>query len=98
MITIKDTGSGIPAEHLPHIFERFYQIDEAYFKDQPGSGIGLALAKELVQLHKGEIRVASKVGLGTEFTILLPLGKDHLATEDIVETVVDDQLPVVSDQ
>ncbi|MGH7455204.1 MAG: sensor histidine kinase, partial [bacterium] len=95
-ITVKDTGSGIPAEHLPHIFERFYQIDEAYFKDQPGSGIGLALAKELVQLHKGEIRVASEVGLGTEFTILLPLGKDHLAAEDIVETVVSGQRSVIS--
>ncbi len=98
LITIKDTGSGIPPEHLPHIFERFYQIDEAYTKDQPGSGIGLALAKELVQLHKGEIRVASEVNIGTEFTILLPLGKEHLAAEDIVESVASDQLPVISEQ
>lgn len=90
LINVTDTGVGISAEKLPHVFERFYQARDSYTKDQPGSGIGLALTKELVELHRGEISVVSTVGRGTTFTIRLPLGKDHLQKDEIVESGVSD--------
>jgi signal transduction histidine kinase/DNA-binding response OmpR family regulator len=69
-IAVKDTGKGIPANNINKIFNRFFQSDE---KDsQSGTGIGLALVKELVNLHNGEIFVASKPGKGTKFTIKIP--------------------------
>jgi signal transduction histidine kinase/ligand-binding sensor domain-containing protein/DNA-binding response OmpR family regulator len=85
-ITIYDTGIGIPEDQLPYIFNRFYQA-EGYFSHEhkhKGSGIGLTLAKELVNLHHGDIHVTSQEGKGTEFTIRLPLGKEHLNPEDIL--------------
>jgi signal transduction histidine kinase/ligand-binding sensor domain-containing protein/DNA-binding response OmpR family regulator len=84
-ITVCDTGIGIPQEQLPYIFDRFYQAD-GYFSHEhkhKGSGIGLTLARELVVLHHGDIRVASREGQGTEFTIRLPLGADHLKPGEI---------------
>ncbi len=75
-IMVKDTGIGIPAEQLPHIFNRFYQVDSTSTREQEGSGIGLALAKELVELHGGEIGVVSKESEGTTFTVRLPLELD----------------------
>jgi signal transduction histidine kinase/ligand-binding sensor domain-containing protein/DNA-binding response OmpR family regulator len=72
-IRIKDTGTGIPAESVPHIFNRFYQVDGSSTREQEGTGIGLALTKELVELHKGKITVSSKVNEGTEFIIQFPL-------------------------
>ncbi len=86
-ITVRDTGAGIPAKRLSHVFDRFYQASGGYTKDQQGTGIGLALTKELVELHGGEIRVTSEVGKGTEFTVLLPM-----------VPVVSDQLSVSGDQ
>jgi len=97
IITIKDTGIGIPANELDKIFDRFYQVNRHQHEVQ-GTGIGLALTKELVQLHGGEIHVQSEVGKGRTFVVRLPLGKDHLKPEDIVEAVISDQLSVVSDQ
>ena len=86
-VTVADSGVGIPNEKLEKIFDRFYQADDSYTREQEGSGIGLALTKELVELHRGDIRVTSEPGMGTTFTVLLPLGKDHLkAEEEIAET------------
>ncbi len=75
---------GIPAEQLPHIFERFSKT--AVSEVQPGSGIGLALTKELVELHSGKIEVESSEGVGTTFTVTLPLGKEVFKKEEIVAT------------
>ena len=73
-ITVKDTGIGIPKDRLSHIFNRFYQVDSSTTREYEGTGIGLALTKELVELHKGQISVNSKEGEGTEFIIFLPYG------------------------
>lgn len=72
-LTVTDTGEGIPAEHLPHVFERFYRADTARDRDHGGSGIGLAIVKALVEAHGGRIDVSSS-GAGTAFTITMPTG------------------------
>jgi signal transduction histidine kinase/DNA-binding response OmpR family regulator len=82
-ITIADTGPGIPPEQLSHIFERFYQSATTHEYNRKGTGIGLAIAKELVELHHGEIQVKSEQGKGTEFTIRLPMGDTHLEPDEI---------------
>ena len=82
-ISISDTGPGIHPENLPHIFDRFYQADDSYTKDGKGTGIGLALTKELVELHHGRIEAESEVGIGTTFRVYLPLGSDHLKSDEI---------------
>ena len=73
-IRISDTGEGITAEHLPHVFERFYRADSARDRNHGGAGIGLAIAKALVEAHGGQITAASRgPGTGTSFTITLPI-------------------------
>lgn len=72
-IEVSDTGSGIAAEHLAHVFERFYQTDDSGSRLQPGTGIGLALVHDLTELHGGRLEVRSRPGVGTTFSVLLPL-------------------------
>ncbi|MCH9028316.1 MAG: response regulator, partial [Bacteroidetes bacterium] len=86
-ISIKDTGIGIPEDRLSNIFNRFYQVDNLQTSDYEGTGIGLALAKELVELHKGIISVNSKEDEGTEFVIYLPISKETKQTQDQVTSV-----------
>jgi len=84
-ITIADTGTGIESQHLSKIFDRFYQVDMSATRAYEGSGIGLSLTKELVELHRGTIEAHSEFQKGTTFIIRLPLGNDHLNKEEIAE-------------
>jgi signal transduction histidine kinase len=69
IIVVSDTGEGIPADHVPHIFERFYRADSARSRESGGVGLGLAIVKEIVETHHGEITVSSDLGQSTTFTI-----------------------------
>ncbi|WP_052672318.1 ATP-binding protein [Aliterella atlantica] len=83
-LTVRDTGTGIPAPELPHIFERFHRIQGARSRTHEGSGIGLALVQELVKLHGGTVRVSSVVGEGTTFTVVIPTGSAHLRSQPML--------------
>ncbi|MBF9222691.1 hybrid sensor histidine kinase/response regulator transcription factor [Hymenobacter ruricola] len=72
-LTVRDTGCGIAPAQMPHVFDRFYQVDHSPTREQEGTGIGLALTKELVELHGGTIALASEVDCGTTVTVRLPL-------------------------
>jgi two-component system, OmpR family, sensor histidine kinase BaeS len=77
MITVTDDGDGIVAEHLPHVFERFYRVDAARDREHGGAGIGLAIAKALVEAHHGSITASSRgPGTGTTFTVTLPVRRE----------------------
>ncbi len=83
-LAVADTGVGIPAADLPHVFERFRRVRGAKSRSHEGSGIGLALVDELVRLHGGTIDVRSEAGKGTTFTVSLPLGSEHLDPTQVV--------------
>jgi signal transduction histidine kinase len=71
-IRVSDTGSGIPAEHLPRVFERFYRVDPGRSREEGGTGLGLSIVKHLVEAHGGKIQVESSLGHGTTMRIFLP--------------------------
>ncbi len=73
LISVADTGEGIPPQHLPHIFERFYRVDDARSRMLGGAGLGLAIAKQMVELHGGKIWVESQPGKGSRFSLTLPV-------------------------
>ena len=72
-LSVRDTGVGIAAEHLPHIFEKFFQASNQAYAAAKGTGLGLAIAREIVEAHGGTIRVESTLGMGTTFSITLPV-------------------------
>lgn len=83
IFSVKDTGVGIPAGELEKIFERFHRIENSRGRSQEGTGIGLSLVKELVHLHGGTIAVSSVEGVGSEFSVRIPTGKEHLSANQI---------------
>ncbi|MEP0548048.1 MAG: two-component regulator propeller domain-containing protein [Rhodothermales bacterium] len=85
VIGVRDSGPGIAADVMPHLFERFYQVERTHAALQAGTGIGLSLAKELTELHGGRLVVESVVGFGSTFTLTLPLGRDHLRDDQLAE-------------
>jgi len=89
LISISDTGKGIVLEDLPNIFDRFYQSPLNEYRSKEGFGIGLAVVNELVELHDGNIDVASEVNKGTTFTISLPFNLDKEAILEEVDTITD---------
>lgn len=100
-ISVEDKGKGISTEHQQKIFSRFYQIPSDSIANPASTGIGLSIAKEFIEMHNGEIKVESKIGEGSKFTLYIPLGKDHFKPEDIVtsqeETIYDNiKLPKIS--
>jgi len=83
VLEVSDTGCGIPEAELPRIFERFHRIQGTPARSREGSGIGLALMNELVQLHGGAVSVRSTEGAGTTFTITIPRGHAHLPANQV---------------
>ena len=76
MLTVRDTGIGIPEQDVGHIFDRFYRVDKARSRATGGTGLGLSIVRQMVQLHGGEITVTSSSGEGSVFTVTLPLRKE----------------------
>jgi signal transduction histidine kinase/DNA-binding response OmpR family regulator len=84
-LEVTDTGIGIKADQLPHIFDRFRQADGSESREYAGTGIGLALAKEIAGLHGGDVTAFSEHGRGSTFRVRLPLGREHLEVASLVE-------------
>lgn len=82
-LEVEDTGRGIPTESLEHIFDRFYQVAAQYQDIEKGTGIGLSLTKDLVELHGGSIEATSIVNIGSRFIVFLPTGNEHFAMNEI---------------
>jgi PAS domain S-box-containing protein len=78
VLTVRDTGVGIPFEELPRMFQRFHRVEDSRGRTHEGTGIGLALVQELVKLHGGTVSVASVMGQGSTFRVAIPLGRAHL--------------------
>jgi len=83
VLTVADTGTGIPEHELPHLFERFHRVRGARARTHEGSGIGLALVDELARMHKGTVSVSSQPGRGSTFTVSIPRGSAHLPADRV---------------
>jgi signal transduction histidine kinase len=83
ILTVADTGVGIPEGELPHIFERFHRVENARGRTYEGTGIGLALIQELAKLHGGNVQVQSRLGEGSTFKVSIPFGTKHLPSDRV---------------
>ncbi len=81
LVSVRDTGPGIAAEHLPRLTERFYRVDGSRSRDTGGTGLGLAIVKHVAQRHGGELLITSEVGRGSCFTLLLPSSRVRVMAE-----------------
>jgi len=86
-LMVSDTGIGIPSSKLDRIFDRFYQVDGSATRKYKGAGLGLAIVKKIVEAHKGEIKVESREGAGTKFTVILPAVTGGIGEESLVRTL-----------
>ena len=82
-LSVKDDGPGIAPEHLEKVFERFYRVEESRSRDQGGAGLGLAIARTIVDAHGGQIWFESEVGRGTTVHVWLPRGQLALVDDDV---------------
>jgi anti-anti-sigma factor len=89
VLHVADTGVGVPADELPRLFERFHRVAGTSARSGEGSGIGLALVRELVALHGGEVSAESTPGVGTTMTVTVPFGRAHLDADRIVDDTDD---------
>jgi PAS domain S-box-containing protein len=97
VVHVSDTGTGIPEQELPHLFERFHRVRGAASRSFEGSGIGLALVAQLADLHGGQVTVASRVGEGSTFTVRLPLGAAHLPADQVRSDAARPVAPAIGD-
>lgn len=97
VVCISDTGIGVPKDKLSKIFDRFYQVEGNHTRSGEGTGIGLALTKELVELHKWTISINSEEGKGTQVTFCIPIGNAYLKHEEIIETE-EKKTPVIDNE
>jgi two-component system heavy metal sensor histidine kinase CusS len=74
MVEVEDEGRGIPTEHLPRVFDRFYRVDDSRAKKTGGLGLGLAIVQTVAQLHQGRTEISSEVGVGTRVRLIFPKG------------------------
>jgi signal transduction histidine kinase len=91
-LSVTDTGVGIPADAVPHIFDRFHRVEGTRGRSQEGSGIGLALVQELVRLHHGVITASSTEGRGTTFTVTVPFGRAHLPAGQVDDSTTNAEI------
>jgi signal transduction histidine kinase len=75
LLEIADTGTGIPAEDLPRIWDRFYKVDKAHTRDDHGTGLGLAIAREIIERHNAQVNLSSELGRGTRVCLRFPAAK-----------------------
>ena len=95
LIRVEDTGTGIPEKYIPFIFNRFYQVESSSTRNYEGTGIGLALAKELIDLHNGTIKVESREGVGTVFHVRIAMCDKSIVAQNNGDTNVNKDLVTV---
>lgn len=96
VLRVTDTGVGIPEKELPYMFERFHRVENSAGRTHEGTGIGLSLVHELVQLHGGKISVTSTEGQGSRFTVKIPSGKAHLPDNQVIASSRETQISTVT--
>ncbi len=84
-VSVRDTGCGIPPDHLDHIFDRLYQVEEGHTRVEGGLGLGLSIAQEIIKLHGGHITVHSQLGQGTRFTMTLPKDRPEVLNSQCIQ-------------
>jgi two-component system heavy metal sensor histidine kinase CusS len=84
---IADSGVGIPAEHIPHLFDRFYRVDPSRGQETEGTGLGLAICRSIAEAHGGQVRIESVVGRGTRATFVMPASADNAVMSSRTDSV-----------